>query len=259
MTGLPAFVISIVVPGIFRPTPGDREKMAKKKQSRKALLKEPDEFLTFSSRAANFISIHLRGIQYIGLAIGIIVIAYLAGYAYLRSVNKNAQHAYNIAYYTFSKNLKEGLTPEKLRESEEMFKKVIDEYGLSKVARLALPQVAYAKFVDKKYDEAIDLYRKFLEKVSGNEQYESLAHLAIAGCYEAKGDLQGAIDTLGPIVERSDDPFKGTAMFNLARLYRLSNKHEKEKEILKKFLQEYGNSPFAPMAKARLRKTGTQL
>ncbi len=226
--------------------------MARKKSSRKALLKEPDEFLTFSTRAVNFFNAHLREIQYIGFAIGIVVIAYLAGYAYLRSVNKNAQHAYNIAYYTFTENLKEGLTPEKLRESEILFKKVADEYALSKVARLALPNVAYAKFVEKKYDEAIDIYRKFLEKVSGNEQYESLAHLAIAGCYEAKGDLQGAVDTLVPVVERPDDPFREIAMFNLARLYRLSNRHEKEKEILNKFIQEYGSSPFAPMVKARL-------
>jgi tetratricopeptide (TPR) repeat protein len=226
--------------------------MAKKKPSRKALLKEPDEFLTFSTRAVNFVNEHLREIQYIGIAIGIVVIAYLAGYAYLRSVNKNGQHAYNIAYYTFTENLKEGLTPEKLRESEILFKKVVDEYGLSKAARLALPNVAYAKFVEKNYDEAIDIYGKFLEKVSGNERYESLAHLAIAGCYEAKGDLQGAVDSLSPLVERPDDPFRELAMFNLARLYRLSNRHEKEKEILNKFVKEYGSSPFLPMAKARL-------
>jgi predicted negative regulator of RcsB-dependent stress response len=226
--------------------------MARKKPSRKSLLKEPDEFLTFSTRAVNFFNSHLREIQYIGFAVGIVVIAYLAGYAYLRSVNKNAQSAYNIAYYTFTKNLKEGLTPEKLRESEILFKEVVDEYGLSKVARLALPNVAYAKFMEKKYDEAIDLYKKFLEKVSGNEQYESLAHLAIAGCYEAKGDLQAAIDTLAMVIERPDDPFREIAMFNLARLYRLSDRHEKEKETLNKFVEEYGSSPFAPMARARL-------
>ncbi len=226
--------------------------MAKKKTSRKALLKEPDEFLSFSTRAVNFFNAHLRAIQYIGYAVGIIVLAYLAGYAYLRSVNKNAQHAYNIAHYTFSKSLKEGLTSEKLRESEALFKTVVDEYGLSKVARLALPNVAYAKFIEKKYDEAIELYKKFLGKVSGNERYESLAHLAIAGCYEAKGDLQGAVESLGPVVDRPDDPFREIAMFNLARLYRLSSRHEKEKEILNRFVQEYGSSPFAPMAKARL-------
>ena len=226
--------------------------MARKKISRKALLKEPDEFLSFSTRAVNFFNAHLREIQYIGFAIGIVVIAYLAGYAYLRSVNKNAQHAYNIAYYTFTQNLKEGLTPEKLRESEILFKEVVDEYGLSRVARLAFPNMAYAKFFEKRYDEAIDLYKRFIKKVSGNAQYESLAYLAIAGCHEAKGELQEAADTLSPIVERPDDPFRELAMFKLSRIYRLSGKPEKEKEILTKFVQEYGGSPFVPMAKARL-------
>lgn len=226
--------------------------MAKKRLSRKALLKDPDEFLSFSTRAINFFNARIQVIQYIGIAIAVLVLAYLAGYAYLRSVNKNAQHAYNIAYYTFTQNLKEGLAPEKLRESELLFKEVVDEYGLSKVAKLALPNVAYTKFIEKKYDEAIALYREFLEKVSGNKQYESLARLAIAGCYEAKGELQEAIDTLDPVIDRVDDPFREMAMFRLGRLYRLSNRHQKEKEILKEFVQTYGNSPFAPMARARL-------
>ena len=123
---------------------------------------------------------------------------------------------------------------------------------MSKAARLALPQIAYIKFLEKRYDEAIAFYRRYLEKVSGDKQYESLTNLALAGCYEAKGDLKGAIDILIPIIENRDDPFRETAMFSLARLYRLYNKPEKEKKVLKNFVEEYSNSPFAPMAKTRL-------
>jgi len=226
--------------------------MAKKKITRKELLKTPDEFLTFSAKAANFISAHLRQIKYVGVGIVVIAVGYMGIYSYLRYLNKNGQNAYNKAYYTLMEEMKPKPNPDNLRESEELFRKVIDDYGLSKAARLAVPQVAYLKFLDKQYDEAIALYRKFLEEVSGDTEYESLANLALANCFEAKGDLRTAIDTLLLVVKAPENPFTETARLSLARLYRLDGQPEKAKEILEKFVESYPESPFLPFAKAHL-------
>jgi predicted negative regulator of RcsB-dependent stress response len=223
-----------------------------KKTSRKELLKGTDEFLTFSSKAVNFMTTHLRELQYAGFAIAIIVVAYLGVTTYLRYVNKNGQNAYNTAYQTLTKEMKPDANPDNLRKSEELFNKVTDDYGLSKVARLALPQIAYLKFLDKKYDEAIVLYRKFLDKVSGNTEYELMANLALAACFEAKGDLKTAMETLIPVVEIPDNSFREPAMLSLARLYRLDNKPEKAKEILNEFVEQHADSPLLPFAKAQL-------
>jgi predicted negative regulator of RcsB-dependent stress response len=223
-----------------------------KKTSRKELLKGTDEFLTFSSKAVNFMTTHLRELQYAGFAIAIIVVAYLGVTTYLRYVNKNGQNAYNTAYQTLTKEMKPDANPDNLRKSEELFNKVTDDYGLSKVARLALPQIAYLKFLDKKYDEAIVLYRKFLDKVSGNTEYELMANLALAACFEAKGDLKTAMETLIPVVEIPDNSFREPAMLSLARLYRLDNKPEKAREILNEFVEQHADSPLLPFAKAQL-------
>ncbi|MCK5723655.1 MAG: tetratricopeptide repeat protein [Gammaproteobacteria bacterium] len=223
-----------------------------KKTSRKELLKGTDEFLTFSSKAVNFITTHLRELKYAGFAIAIIVVAYLGVTTYLRYVNKNGQNAYNTAYQTLTKEMKPDANPDNLRKSEELFIKVTDDYGLSKVARLALPQIAYLKFLDKKYDEAIVLYRKFLDKVSGNTEYELMANLALAACFEAKGDLKTAMETLIPVVETPDNSFREPAMLSLARLYRLDNRPEKAREILNEFVEQHADSPLLPFAKAQL-------
>ena len=223
-----------------------------KKTSRKELLKGTDEFLTLSSKAVNFITTHLRELKYAGFAIAILVVAYLGVTTYLRYVNKNGQNAYNTAYQTLTKEMKPDANPDNLRKSEELFTKVTDDYGLSKVARLALPQIAYLKFLDKKYDEAIVLYRKFLDKVSGNTEYELMANLALAACFEAKGDLKTAIETLTPVVETPDNSFREPAMLNLARLYRLDNSPEKAREILNEFVEQHADSPLLPFAKAQL-------
>ncbi len=223
-----------------------------KKTTRKELLKGTDEFLTFSSKAVNFITTHLRELKYAGFAIAIIVVAYLGVTTYLRYVNKNGQNAYNTAYQTLTKEMKPDANLDNLRKSEELFIKVTDDYGLSKVARLALPQIAYLKFLDKKYDEAIVLYRKFLDKVSGNTEYELMTNLALAACFEAKGDLKTAMETLIPVVEIPDNSFREPAMLSLARLYRLDNKPEKAREILNEFVEQHADSPLLPFAKAQL-------
>ena len=223
-----------------------------KKTSRKELLKGTDEFLTLSSKAVNFITTHLRELKYAGFVIAILVVAYLGVTTYLRYVNKNGQNAYNTAYQTLTKEMKPDANPDNLRKSEELFNKVTDDYGLSKVARLALPQIAYLKFLDKKYDEAIVLYRKFLDKVSGNTEYELMTNLALAACFEAKGDLKTAMETLIPVVEIPDNSFREPAMLSLARLYRLDNKPEKAREILNEFVEQHADSPLLPFAKAQL-------
>ncbi len=223
-----------------------------KKTTRKELLKGTDEFLTLSSKAVNFITTHLRELKYAGFAIAILVVAYLGVTTYLRYVNKNGQNAYNTAYQTLTKEMKPDANPDNLRKSEELFIKVTDDYGLSKVARLALPQIAYLKFLDKKYDEAIVLYRKFLDKVSGNTEYELMANLALAACFEAKGDLKTAMETLIPVVEVPDNSFREPAMLSLARLYRLDNRPEKAREILNEFVEQHADSPLLPFAKAQL-------
>jgi len=229
--------------------------MAKKKITRKDLLKKPDEFVTFSSRAATFIGSNIRPLKYIGFTIAIAVVSYFAINTYFRFINEKGQNAYNKAYDTMTEIMKPNPDTEKLQESVELFTKVIDEYGLSKTARLALPQVANLKFLEKKYDEAIVLYKKFLDEVSGNAQYKSLANLALATCYEAKGDLKAAIESLGPIVKVPNNPFKEAAMLNLARLYRLDNKPENEKEILETFIKDHNDSPFLSVARARIKKS----
>ena len=226
--------------------------MTKKKITRKELLKKPDEFISFSARAVNFLSLHLRELKYIGYAIVVIAICYLAVHTFLRHVNKQGQNAYNTAYHSAAENMKPDADPEALKKSEELFAAVMDDYKLSKAARLALPQIGYLKFTEKKYDEAIVMYRAFLDKVSGNKEYESLTRLALSACYEAGGDLEKATETLNPILESPDSPFNELAMLHLERLYRLVNQHEKAKEVVKDFIDKHKTSPFLPMAKARL-------
>jgi len=230
--------------------------MAKKRISRKELLNKPDEFLTFSAKAVMFIRAHSRQFEYLGVAIGVMVILYLGFNAYMSYINKKGLEAYNEAYYAFSKDVGPDADQKKLDEDEALFQKVTKEYSLTRVSKLAYPGEAYIKFREKKYDEAISLYQEFLKKVSDSEDasYQSLARIALATCYEEKKEYAKSIEMLENLSTGPDTFLKEEAMLDLARVYRLAQKPEKAVEILKKFTDTFKTSPFLPLAKAQLEK-----
>ncbi|MFC1535490.1 tetratricopeptide repeat protein, partial [Thermodesulfobacteriota bacterium] len=140
--------------------------MPKTKVSRKELLKKPDEFITFSARVIIYAREHSRQVGYLGAVVVGLILIYLGINTYMNYVNKKGQNMYNMAYYTIVKNLGVEKNQEDLKKSEELFNQVIDKYGISKAARLALPELAYVKFLQKEYDEAISKYQEFLNEVS---------------------------------------------------------------------------------------------
>ena len=231
--------------------------MAKKKVSRKELLKGPDEFQTLSSRAVLFYKAHEKLFSYIGVGIVILICVYLGINTYMKYINRKGQTAYNEAYYALPSNLNAEGGEVDLKKPTELFEKVKDKYGLSKASRLALPELAHLKYREKKYDEAISLYNEYLADVRENSSYKDLTKLALAACYEEKGDLTKAAQLLKQLVDDPEFFFEEQAMLSLARVYRLSDQPEKSREILEKFAEKYDSSPFLPQVKAQLKDFGS--
>jgi tetratricopeptide (TPR) repeat protein len=229
--------------------------MAKKKVTRKQLLKGPDEFLTFSEKAALYVKEHHRKFTYIAGIIAAMFLIYLGINTGIGYINEKGQMAYNMAYNIMStQNMDLSPESEKLKECAELFQKVIDDYGLSKASRLALPELAYIKMVEQKYAEAIPLYQEFLDKAPNNSPYRSLARIAIAACHEAMGEYEQAIEILNQVTAQADALFMEQAMFSLARIYRLAGQKDKAKEILREFVEKFQTSPFLPLANAHLQR-----
>ncbi len=228
--------------------------MAKKKLSRKELLKGPDEFLSLSARVSIFVREHSREFQYLGMGLAAAVLIYLGINTYLNHVNKKGQEAYNQAYYAFAKTAAPNANEENLREAQERLQKVIDDHGMAKVSDLAPPSLAYLKYRQKEYDEAISLFQQFLGNVSAGSPYQSLAKLGLAACWEEKGAFEEATGILKDLVSGQENLFRELAMLSLARIYRLSGKRDQAISTLKEFVEQYKTSSFLPLAKAHLEK-----
>jgi tetratricopeptide (TPR) repeat protein len=222
-----------------------------KKVTRKELLREEDEFTTFSGRAILFFKEHSRQLNYVMIGVAAVALIYVGFNFFMGRTNKKGQDAYNQAFYSLTQSIVSGATEVPL-QAEEEFQRVLDDFGLSKVSRLARPQLARLKYQKGEYDEAISLYQEFSQDASDKPLYQSLARLGLAACYEAKGEYEKAIEILTEVTNNPETTFKEQAMLDLARVYRLSDQEDKSKEVLSAFVEDYETSPFLPFAKAFL-------
>lgn len=233
---------------------GDCGIMAKKRITRKELLKTEDEFVSFSNKVAQFVSAHLKQIQYLIFSILIIVAIVIGVGLYLRHLNKKALAAYNRAYKTLLSGSSLEATEDNRKKAIEEFDTLIRNYGRTKMATLAIPQLAYLKYDEGNYDEAISLYQAYLEREKSDSIYASMAHFGIAAAYEAKGDYQSAVDYLKKIVDDRDYFLREEALFSLGRVYALSGQVEMSRETFRDFVDQFKGSPLVPLAKAHLKK-----
>jgi tetratricopeptide (TPR) repeat protein len=228
--------------------------MAKKKISRKELLQKEDEFISLSSRVSNYVTAHAKQFKYALISlVALFVIVLLAG-LYIRYVNKKALAAYNIAYKNLVSDVSDSKRQGAIKESMEEMDRLLEKYGWTKFATLSIPQMAYLKFGQGKYDEAISLYKSYLAKDETDSIYDSMSLFGLAAAYEAKKDYQSSIRYLQRIISGRNDLLKEEAMFSLGRIYSLSGQFEKSKNTFQDFVDKFKDSSLLPLAKAGIEK-----
>jgi tetratricopeptide (TPR) repeat protein len=228
--------------------------MAKKKTTRKELLKKDDEFISLSTRFFQYASTHGKQIQYLTVSVMIIIAIVIGISLYFKHLNKKSLAAYNLAYTNLVSNSSSDISEDTINKSIEELDSLIKKYGWTKMATLAIPQLAYLKFGQGKYDEAISLYQTYLKKDKSASIYHLMTHFGLAAAYEAKNEHQSAIQHLKKILDDENNFLKEEAMFSLGRLYALSGQQEMSKKIFTDFINQFKESALVPLAKANLAK-----
>jgi tetratricopeptide (TPR) repeat protein len=227
--------------------------MAKKRVTRKELLKKEDEFISLSTRIYRFAVEHKKKIQWTGICLAAIVVIILGISLYFRNLNQQALAAYNTAYRNLVSASSSQASEESMQRSIEELDRLVHDYGWTKMATFAIPQLAYLKFGQGKYEEAISLYKSYLEEIGDDSIYRPMAYFGIAACYEATADHQAAIRYLKKIIDYHDAFLKEEALYSLGRMYELSGRKELSRETFQQFISEFPQSPLLPLAKARLK------
>jgi len=239
-----------------------------KKISRKEL-RQPDEFLSFSARAIEYVRLHSREFA-IGIA-SIVVLSLLlwAWTAYSEKKETTASQlvaqAQSLWKPAFPGEATEQAGIDRPREDPvanqralEILEDVIDNYRRTSacpVARILLGQIYYE---EGQYDKAIATYEDFFKSRHPKPELTALAWEGLAYSHEAKGDFAKALGCYEELTQMTLTNVQGWAYLGLARCYEKLQQFEKALDAYRTLLANQPEHPKAPEARATIARI-TQL
>ncbi len=142
--------------------------------------------------------------------------------------------------------------PPNVDETVKRLSEVAAKYPRTVAAEEALIRLGDLRYDAKKYDEALAAYNQYLSQFSRG-RFRIMAALGKAYSEEAKGDLQGAANTLSPIVNSApNDPLAGEAYSTLAHVYEAQKKPEDALRIYGQIAEKFPQTQWAQNALQRM-------
>jgi TolA-binding protein len=136
---------------------------------------------------------------------------------------------------------------------------VIDEYGSTPAAPLALMNLAREKFNAGQIEDAEDLYNRFLKKHKNHELAEQ-AELNRISCLEAKGQLGDAHLLYGEFQKKNKDSFLAPmALLNKARCLENLGELVEAKQVYEDMITYYPGTGWAQTAETKLQLVSTKM
>ena len=226
--------------------------MAKSKVSRKKLLKEPDEFITFTGRLIQFIqeySKHLIG----GLAILFVIIAIVSSVRYVSAKNEaEASLLLAQAQKRYAEALSAGTAEDAFKKVETDFKEILEQYprkNAGKQARLIFADICYDA---EKIDKAIELYKTSLDDWKKFPAINNIVLNSLAYAFEKKKEFKTALTYYEKIISSNDPNQKDFAIYNSGRIYAKLGDKEKSINAFKSVEKKYPGFIYNQIVKEKI-------
>lgn len=227
--------------------------MARKRVTRKQLLKEPDEFLTLSAKTIQWTRTNSRQLSW-GLAI---ILLLAVAFSAVRFFSARAE-AKSLTLFDENKSayetiLKKESSPQKAYDQvKPSLEALIKKYTGKNGAKMATVFYANISYDAGHYDQTIKLYQKALNDYSQEPVLKDLIVSSLANAYQEKKEYPSAIKYFKQLADGPRTAMKDEALFNLATAYGESGNTAAEKEALQRIIAEHDNSMYAPVAREKL-------
>lgn len=137
-------------------------------------------------------------------------------------------------------------------EASKALQEVVKEFPRTHSAEEALLALGNVQYGAGKMDEALASFSQYLTAFPRGA-FTLMAGLGKAYAQEAKGDLQGAVQTLSHVLERGkDDPLAGEAYMTLARVYEEMTKPDDAMRVYGQVVEKYTQTRWAQYALQRM-------
>ncbi len=197
-----------------------------------------DKFTTFILRAKEYVTE-----QWVYVAGGVaIIVAAVVLISFLRSSGlKNEQKANEV----YSRGISE-LFSRNYQLAVVDFKSIIDQYGSSNPARMALFNMGNAYLGLKNFSDAKTAFEQYVSKYPDDKYFATSAIAGVAACLAGTGDNAGAADKYREAAEKfAQFALAGEYYYQALFYYVKSGNTESAKVILGKITKEFPGSRYA--------------
>lgn len=226
--------------------------MAKKRVTRKQLLKEPDEFITFTGKIIRFGRQHNKELTYAACAFFIVIIALVAIRFFSNRAENTASDLLRQAMQTYEALRNDTDADQAFAETKPDFEYILEKYADNHAGRMAGVIYANLSYEAGETDTAIRLYEKALGDAEDGGGYRNLILSSLGYAYEQKKDIKTAVTYFERIVDNDNPVAKDTALFNLGRLYEEMGDAQKSQAAYGRLVSEYQDSVYYELVNEKL-------
>jgi tetratricopeptide (TPR) repeat protein len=226
--------------------------MAAKKKTRKQLLKEPDEFITFTGKAITFVSGYQKQISYMLCTIVAVALIFF-GYRFF--AQRAETKAFTVLGQTQSKyDTLIKTSPETAAYSQvsEAFQSIIKKYGDNAGGKLARVIYANMSYDARQYEKAIALYKQSLNDFKDDKFVYNMILSNLGHAYQSVEDRQNAAAYFEKAASAPDSSIREEALFNLGLMYEKLGEAAKSQKTLQEILNNHPDSIYFDMVEEKL-------
>lgn len=145
---------------------------------------------------------------------------------------------------------------ENLKQAIGLYRQVLDRYGRTGPAQLAMYQLGNALVQANDFGGAIEVYKKFLATYEANKTLVGLVQQRLAFAHLLNGDREQAQQHFAAVLEVPGALNKDQALFELGKLEESQSRPEGALARYQDLTKSYPNSPFAAEADVRIKALG---
>jgi len=234
--------------------------VAEKKIKRKELLGEPDEFITASGRAVEFVRENPRLVVIGAALVAVCVVVGLAVYGHLQYKKELSHELFQNAYEGYKR-----ATLSKDQPSTDQWKKLFNEFDVicrdypSQLAgERALLYSGHVLYKMEDFKGALGRYTRMKSTNLVENGLGSLVLYHLAMTRLAMKDYEPAKELFERLTKDTRSPYRREAYASIGAIYEAQNKRKEAVQAYRQYLKMFPKAPDAAYVKARIAALSAQ-
>ncbi len=220
--------------------------MAARRRIPKKKLKQPDEFITWGSRAMNYAIAHMRYIVLGALLVGGII---LALFLWRQHVTASEDRAFTL----LGKGLNLFQQEEKRGGALQAFTELIQNHPRTKAGKIALLYRGRCYVFQKDYELARADFELFLKR-SSDTFMRALAFNALGNIYRTTGDYQRAVENFQQVLASEEEWLKPYVLVSMGMCWEKLGEFLKASDAYQKALELSPTAPWGNWATLKVKE-----